>query len=286
MIIVYNSFDTNVGIRNAMKQVSIFLIFLSFLVFSACGLPEQNVGAQTTAKSGVTLDDKPDGNKKSTVLVELFTSEGCSSCPPADRLLATLEQEQPYKDIEIITLSLHVDYWDQLGWKDEFSSPIFSRRQDIYAQALRTGQTYTPQMIVDGRTGFVGSRAADAAKAIISNAKNEKAIVDLSCENEKLIVKISGIPKHEKLTVFLAVTEDNIATNVKRGENSGKILEHTAVVRELRSLGMLTAEQSEFSYEQFVQLLPAWKKENLKYVVFLQENYSRKILGANRIKAN
>jgi hypothetical protein len=269
-----------------MKLFSIFLILLSGLFFGACSLQSQNVEAQTMAKTAENVDDNAVSAKKSAVLVELFTSEGCSSCPPADRLLAKIEKEQPYKDVEVITLALHVDYWDQLGWKDEFSSAMFSRRQDIYAQAFRTGQTYTPQMIVDGRTGFVGSKADEATKAIVSNAKNDKAKIDVSSEKDKLSVKVSGIPKHEKMTVYLAITEDNIATNVKGGENSGKKLEHTGVVRELRSLGMLEAGQTEFSYEQIVQILPKWKKENLKYVVFLQENYSRKILGANRVNAN
>ncbi len=269
-----------------MKLLSIFLIILSGLFFGACSLQCQHVEAQSTVKSTENNDDNAATAKKSTVLVELFTSEGCSSCPPADRLLAKIEKEQPYKDVEVITLALHVDYWDQLGWKDEFSSAMFTRRQDIYAQAFRTGQSYTPQMIVDGRTGFVGSKVDEATKAIVSNAKNEKAKIDVSSDKSKLIVNISEIPKHEKLTVYLAITEDNISTNVKGGENSGRKLEHAAVVRELRSLGMLEPGQSEFSYEQMVQILPKWKKENLKYVVFLQENYSRKILGASRIKAN
>ncbi len=141
-------------------------------------------------------------------------------------------------------------------------------------------------MIVDGRTGFIGTKADEATKAIISNAKNDKAKIDVTSEKDKLNVKVSEIPKHDKLTVYLAITEDNIETNVKGGENSGKKLEHAGVVRELRSLGMLEPAQTEFSYEQLVQILPNWKKENLKFVIFLQENQSRKILGASRIKAN
>jgi hypothetical protein len=283
---VYNQNEIRVGFFNIMKQILILLVVLFCGVFIGCNFSEQNVEAQTSVKSNKNVDDDSTTDKKSAVLVELFTSEGCSSCPPADRLLARIEKEQPYKDIEVITLALHVDYWDYLGWKDEFSSAMFTRRQDIYAQALRTGQTYTPQMVVDGSTGFVGNDAENAAKAIISNAKIQKAQIGLSSEQDRLNIKVSDMPKHEKLTVYLAVTEDNIATNVKRGENSGKKLEHTAVVRELRSLGMLDVDQSDFSYDQAVQILPNWKKENLKYVVFLQENLSRKVLGVSRVKAN
>ena len=89
-------------------------------------------------------------DKKMPVLIELFTSEGCSSCPPADQLLTRLEKEQSVGDAEIITLALHVDYWNSLSWKDEFSSPLFSRRQQLYSQALKLDSNYTPQMVVDG----------------------------------------------------------------------------------------------------------------------------------------
>ncbi len=112
--------------------------------------------------------------RKSPVLVELFTSEGCSSCPPADRVLAQLETEQPNKNAEIITLALHVDYWDNLGWKDKFSSALYSQRQSVYGQALKLNQVYTPQMVVDGQKQFVGSNLSEANKAITESAKIRK----------------------------------------------------------------------------------------------------------------
>lgn len=218
--------------------------------------------------------------QKTPVLIELFTSEGCPTCPPADRLLARLENEQLYEKTEVITLALHVDYWNKADWKDEYSSAIFSRRQDIYAQAFRTGEVFTPQMIVDGRTHFIGSNAADARKAIVENAKNEKANVELSFENESLKIEISKMPKHENASIFLAVVEGDLKANKNRGAD----YRHVSVVRELKSLGLITAEKNEFSAEQIVQFNKAWKKENLKFVVFVQENQSRKILGVNRIK--
>ena len=266
-----------------MKQLIKILAFSSFLVLASCGIQSSKVEAQTSSGSDdKNLEKLSDAGRK-PVLVELFTSEGCSSCPPAERLLEKLEKEQPYSNAEIITLALHVDYWDNLGWKDEFSSALFSRRQDIYAQAFRKGQTYTPQMIVDGRTQFVGSNSSDAAKAITENAKNQKANIEISAIGELLKVRISAIPKHDNATVFLAVAEDNLASDVKRGENSGKKLEHISVVRELKSLGMVKPDQNEFKYEQLVQMQGKWKKENLKLVIFVQENQSRKVLGVKRI---
>jgi hypothetical protein len=113
------------------------------------------------------------------VLIELFTSEGCSSCPPADALLSRLQQSQPIPGVELITLSEHVDYWNQLGWTDPFSSAVLTVRQRQYAAVLRGDGVYTPQMIVDGKTGFVGSDSQKALQAISEAARAPKTAIDL-----------------------------------------------------------------------------------------------------------
>ncbi len=219
---------------------------------------------------------------KQAVLVELFTSEGCSSCPPADRVLAQIAK-QPNTDADVITLSLHVDYWDSAVWRDPFSSHAFSKRQDIYSARLR-GENYTPQMIVDGRTAFVGSDAKKAQKAIADAAKSPKAKIEIAQTTENnLKIKIADAPAHENATVFLAIVEDDLSSSVRGGENSGKRLEHASVVRVLKSLGVLTAAQNNLELENAFELKPDWKKENLKIVAFLQENASRRIFGAGRI---
>lgn len=216
---------------------------------------------------------------KKTVVVELFTSEGCSSCPPADKVLAALNKSQPVAGADIVTLSLHVDYWDSPGWKDEFSSIMFSKRQDIYSAQLR-GENYTPQMVVDGANPFVGSDVNRARKAIAEAVKAPKAKIEIAQNQDKLKIKISDAPAHENATVFLAIAEDNLSSSVRGGENSGRRLAHTSVVRELKSLGILTAEQKSLDLETAVRLQPNWKKENTNFVVFLQENQKRKIFGA------
>jgi len=221
-----------------------------------------------------------EAKNKQPVLIELFTSEGCPTCPPADRNLTFLETEQPFAEADLITLSLHVDYWNSRSWKDEFSSPMFSRRQDIYGQIFKINSVYTPQMIVDGQMQFAGTDLAKVQKAIVESARNEKGKVELSTVEDKngvtkLQVKISDLPKHEISTVFLAVAEDKLASN--RTGSSGAKRAFTSVVRELKSLGFLTAEQKNLETEIFLQYQPNWKMENLKLVVFVQENGSRKV---------
>lgn len=221
---------------------------------------------------------------KQTVIVELFTSQGCSSCPPADRVLSLLNKNQPVAGADIVTLSLHVDYWDSPSWKDEFSSLMFSKRQDIYSAQFR-GENYTPQMVVDGANPFVGSNIERARKAILEATKVPKAKIELVQNQDKLKIKITDAPAHENATVFLAIAENDLSSGVRGGENSGRRLAHTSVVRELKSLGVLTAEQTSLEMETAVQLQPKWKKENTSFVVFLQENQKRKIFGAAKKSA-
>ena len=214
---------------------------------------------------------------KTPVLVELYTSEGCPTCPPADKNLLYLEQNQPIEDVEIITLALHVDYWNSRGWNDEFSSPIFSRRQKIYSMQFKIDGTFTPQMVVGGIYQVVGSRLEEATKAISKAAKNPLPETVLSFEDEKLKVKIPNLPTHRAATVYLAIAESGLSDKRKKNE-------HGSVVRELQSLAMIDASKQNYEADVYLQFQPKWKKENLKYVVFVQENYSRKILSVNQIR--
>jgi len=261
-----------------MKQIFAVIFFAFLSGFFAC-----NFQSNASIADGAQIKSIEPANNllltnKQPVLVELFTSEGCSSCPPADRVLAQLNREQPSAEAEIITLSLHVDYWDSPVWRDPFSSLSYSKRQDIYSQRLR-GENYTPQMIVDGQEAFVGSDSNKAQKAIANAAKTPKAKIELAETENKLKIKITDAPAHENATIFLAIAEDNLANSVRGGENSGRKLAHTSVVRELKSLGVLPAEQKNLDLENTFQVQSGWKRENLKFVVFVQENVSRKIFG-------
>lgn len=142
-------------------------------------------------------------------------------------------------------------------------------------------------MIIDGSVQFTGSDAARASKEIQEAAKSRKATIELSIDanaGDKLKIKILNLPaERENASVFLAIAEDNLATNVRRGENSGKTLEHVSVVRELKSIGNLGAQDKSFEAETVFQTQPNWKKENLKFVVFVQGNQNRQIYGVNRL---
>ena len=175
------------------------------------------------------------------VVVELFTSEGCSSCPAADDVLRALEARQPVPGAEVIVLGEHVDYWNRLGWRDPFSAAQFSERQRQYASALGAG-SYTPQAVVNGRYELVGSRGQELAQRVAEAARAPRATVALSPAADALTVRVSNLPAGTPATdVLLALTETGLATQVGRGENAGRLLHHAAVVRALRPLGSVGA---------------------------------------------
>jgi hypothetical protein len=224
------------------------------------------------------------------VLVELFTSEGCSSCPPADALLIRLEKLQPVDGAEIIVLGEHVDYWNRLGWTDPFSSAEFSRRQDDYAAAFGNGSIYTPQMVVDGHTEFVGNDAARAHSAIAAAARQPKSPITLSLaanpsKPAETLLRVAAEPltvtSSGGAEVMLAITETGLASDVTRGENTGRRMDHTGVVRQLRNLGRIPrGAPGSFTAETPLRLKAAWRRENLRAVVFVQDRNTRRILSA------
>jgi hypothetical protein len=224
--------------------------------------------------------------------VELFTSEGRSSCPPADALLARLEDSQPVQGAVIIPLKQHVDYWNWIGWTDRFSSPQFSERQADYARVLGNQNVYTPQMVVDGQEEFVGSDDLAAREAIARARHSAKARIELrlsaaasSGSEITLAINVSELPDNKEdapVDLWVAVTKSNLTSQVTRGENAGRRLAHAAVVRELRRAGRLNTAGS-FATELGLPLAPEWNRENLSAVVFLQQSGSRRVIGAARL---
>jgi hypothetical protein len=215
---------------------------------------------------------------RKAVVVELFTSEGCSSCPPADALLGRLNQEKIVDGVEVLPLGLHVDYWNFQGWTDRFSSAAYTERQQRYASNLHVSSPYTPQMVVDGAAEFEGGDAARARYLIArAAARPASADIQLSLSTDNLQVRVKAPPAADA-DVILALTEDNLESKVSAGENNKKVLRHSAVVRELRSLGHL--HNGAFEGALPLKLKKDWKRDDLRIVVFVQEAHAGAIDGA------
>lgn len=217
------------------------------------------------------------------MVVELFTSEGCFSYPPADALLSHLEKTQPISSAEVIALGEHVDYWNHSGWADRFSSPQFSARQSDYSTAFRKDTVYPPQMIVDGRTELVGSDDDAARTAIAQAARLPKAQVSVTQTGDTLAVRVDHLPASAKsgpAEVVLAITENELNSSVEGGENAGWRLAHCAVVRQLTPLG--TVSDGVFTAAPSVKAFSG-RHEKLNAVIFVQERGSRRIVGAGEV---
>lgn len=221
---------------------------------------------------------------RTPVLVELFTSEGCSSCPPADALLAKLDELQPVARVTVIALEEHVDYWDHQGWRDPFSSADFTARQQRYAESLHVESPYTPQMVIDGRSEFVGNDSNRALHELAQAALTAKTTIhvtvrDYAAGQISLAVHVDAAGSQGN--VWLAIAETGLASDVARGENAGRNLKHSAVVRKLTPIGKLKSGEP-FSAEPAVKLARQWKPENLRAVVFVADS-TAKVLGAAQV---
>jgi len=220
------------------------------------------------------------------IVVELFTSEGCIDCPAADTLLDKLIAVQP----NVIGLGQHVDYWDRLGWKDRFSSAALTDRQRKYAARFNTESIYTPQMVVDGRVEFVGSDAAAANRAIARALAAPHGIVGLKVDDGgtrvTVTVTASDLPRPgrgDSADIIVAVTEDHLRTDVRRGENHGRMLVHAAVVRHMAAIGQANGDGSG-SARADIPLGADWKRDALKIVAFVQEQRGRTVLASAAVE--
>lgn len=208
-------------------------------------------------------------------VVELFTSEGCSSCPPAERLIDALKAEG---DSNVFVLSYHVDYWDHLGWKDPYSEAAFSDRQRQYAQRLSLESIYTPQVIVNGSEEFVGSDEnrlrASLQKANLNAIAIQASVKRITNENVQLAYSSSSA---SPLLLNVALLQPEATTDVKRGENEGRTLHHVNVVRALKTVDAQRSGTIEFA------LPTELSKTLLTMIVFAQEKGTGKIMGATQL---
>ena len=214
------------------------------------------------------------------VIVELFTSEGCSSCPSADSALIELSQTQPVPGANIIALGYHVDYWNHLGWRDPFSSATYSQRQETYRQHFGNDSVYTPQVIVSGTTEFVGSDTGRARNEIAHAADRlRKSTVMVSITpstKDAYTVAVTGELTLKSPHLFVAVTETGLSTEVKRGENAGRHLAHVAVVRRLIPLG------NKRNATVSLPVVSGEQRDNQKIVAWVQDGDSGAIAAATQ----
>lgn len=264
--------------------------FFSLCSVLFCALLSLSMTSAANGREG-QAQNKPEaaagGADTRPVLIELFTSEGCSSCPPADALLNKLDSVQPVAGAQLIVLSEHVDYWDHDGWKDPHSSAALTERQSAYVQALGLKTPYTPQMILDGKTNVPANGSPELVKILQEDASAPKIPVhiagvtvdpgDPSVLRSRIEADV-GSDKHNA-DVFVAVALDHVESQVLHGENGGRHLTHTAVVLQIAKVGKL-AKGKAFDETVQLKLKPAPDPANMRVIAFVQESGPGRILGA------
>jgi hypothetical protein len=225
------------------------------------------------------------------ILVELFTSEGCSSCPPADALLQRIDTSRPIAGAQFIVLSEHVDYWDHDGWKDPNSSAALTERQENYVRALGLKTAYTPQLIVDGASEMRANDPQQADKVFHEAAAAPKipvSIGEVSVDtgNPSILrtrIEADGVSDQHNADVFVAIALDRVESQVLHGENGGRHLTHVAVVIQLTKVGKLP-KGKKFDETVQLKLKPGIDPKNLRIVAFVQEPGPGRLLGAALLK--
>lgn len=246
------------------------------------------------AACGIAFGGTDAAQPATPVLVELFTSEGCSSCPPADKMLANLDRLQPVAGARIIVIEEHVDYWNHDGWVDKYSSSGLTERQTAYKERFKLNDDYTPQMVVDGATQFNGSDPKAAVHAIEEARGKTKVGVRISAvsvegKTLRAHVEADGLPASlgaRKADVFVVAALDQAESQVLRGENKGRDLKHVAVVLSLSKVGSVDqvhgtgGERGGFSRDVTVKLPSAVEAGNLRVIAFVQKGDSGEVLGS------
>jgi hypothetical protein len=250
-------------------------LFFFAVILTACS------NAATAPKPAPVMENRT--AFEPVALIELFTSQGCSSCPAADDVLAKTIEDAAKENKKLFALSFHVDYWNRLGWEDPFSSAVFSQRQNNYVSAMKLDGAYTPQMIVNGSNEFVGSDKA-ALTANLDKTLNTKALASFSTltatygDHIKVQYVIDGDIKGT--TINFALVSLSETTAVKRGENGGRTLTNENIVRQLVTKPAAASGEIEFAQG------PVPAKDNAAVIAFVQEEKSFKIIGAATAKIN
>ena len=218
------------------------------------------------------------------VLVELFTSEGCSDCPPADALLKEMHLHKTAAGQLIIGISEHVTYWNQLGWTDPFSAELYSARQSAYSAHFGLDSVYTPQMVVDGRAQFVGSDRHALRAALLAEAQRKQ--IGLHIDSAQVTggqvaftYSANDLPAKGSFDLIAVLVDDTDRSSVRRGENSGRDLVHVSVARTITNLGKLEPAQGRSATFPLPPSLKAGVGNHL--VLFAQETGTGAVIGVD-----
>ncbi|GAC1420595.1 MAG: DUF1223 domain-containing protein [Acidobacteriaceae bacterium] len=223
-------------------------------------------------------------NHVTPVLVELFTSEGCSSCPPADDVLAGLEREQPIAAANIIVLSEHIDYWDGPKFRDRFSSPVATDRQKTYANGFKLRDVYTPEAVVDGTAEFNGADREGLQKAIAQaalTARQPLRLTGVEVRGTEVAFTLAELPAHAgSLDIYAALVDPEDTTEVHGGENKGRTLHHVAVVRTMSLAGTSSPSGTRGDHRLVIHAKGAESLDGMRLVVFAQTKHLGPVVGA------
>ncbi len=237
----------------------------------------------TTGFSG----SDPNRSSPAPVLLELFTSEGCSSCPPADAFVERMDSAQPLAGAHLIVLSEHVDYWDHLGWKDPYSSHAFTQRQAEYVRALHLPEPATPQIVVNGSSLLGGS--PEEVESMLRQAASASTVpvkitsIDVEPGSPPIVrlhVEADGKSLAHSAELLVASALDHAESDVLRGENGGKHLKYVAVAEEIKKIGKVEKAKA-FSQDVQLKLKPGTDPGNFRVIAFVQEPGEGRVLGAD-----
>lgn len=252
-----------------MKSIKIFALTASFAIAVM-------VLASFVNKDKVALK-KGNIDGKGFAVIELFTSEGCSSCPPADELVARIQKEN--KDKQVYILAYHVDYWNRLGWKDVFSSADYSKRQNEYAGWLKLQSVYTPQIVVNGKKEFVGSEEGTLRNAITAGLRTGTSatlILHAQKGQNQIDIKYQANGAEKNTTLLLALVQKAAQTKVQRGENGGHTLSHVQIVRKIQSLPL----NGDGNGNASISLPEGFSPQDWEVIGFVQNKVTGAILAA------
>jgi hypothetical protein len=247
-----------------------FVLAVTVVVLVGCSREAQSASSRAT-------------NHQRTVLLELFTSQGCSSCPPADQLLSKLRKEN-FDGAVVIPLAYHVDYWNHLGWRDPFSSAQWSARQRAYAASIPGSQVYTPQLIVNGTVQLVGSSErhirAEIERQLAGRDGGSVTIDRVTRAGNQLKVQVHASSTSTLADLMVVLFENGVETAVSRGENANRNLANDAIVRWESKAAEVPAEGTNVTETVTIPLDAGWRADSIGVAAFLQDSKSRAILAS------